>query len=208
MAPHHIAERYGLLVIIALGEVVLGTTTAVAALVDRTGWSTDAIVVAVAGIALAVGVWWCYFALPWGALLDANRRLGFRFGYGHMPLYAVIAAIGAGLHVVAYVIEGESVLTPVGAIIAIAIPVGLAVIGILLFAALVLPAGRSFHLHLSLLVLSALGLAVALAALRLPLAWCLGVVVVSPWLAVAAYELRGHEKLNRLLEQSGVALAD
>ena len=37
--PHHIAERYGLLVIITLGEGILGTIVAVAALVDHVGWS-------------------------------------------------------------------------------------------------------------------------------------------------------------------------
>ncbi len=74
--PHHITERYGLLVIIALGEVVLGTTTAVGALVGRQGWSVDAMVVAVAGIALAVGIWWCYFAVPWGSLLAAAPKKG------------------------------------------------------------------------------------------------------------------------------------
>ena len=33
--PHHIAERYGLMVIIALGEGLLGTTAALGALVER-----------------------------------------------------------------------------------------------------------------------------------------------------------------------------
>ena len=33
--PHHIAERYGLLVIITLGEVVLGTILAISAVVER-----------------------------------------------------------------------------------------------------------------------------------------------------------------------------
>ena len=35
--PHHIAERYGLLVIITLGEVVLGTILAISAVVQRRG---------------------------------------------------------------------------------------------------------------------------------------------------------------------------
>ena len=32
--PHHVAERYGLLVIICLGEAILGTVAALAAVVD------------------------------------------------------------------------------------------------------------------------------------------------------------------------------
>ena len=35
----HISERYGLLVIITLGEGILGTVTAVAAVVANVGWS-------------------------------------------------------------------------------------------------------------------------------------------------------------------------
>ena len=35
--PHHIAERYGLLVIITLGEVILGTILAISAVVEETG---------------------------------------------------------------------------------------------------------------------------------------------------------------------------
>ena len=38
--PHHIAERYGLLVIITLGEVIIGTVAALNALVHgEAGWT-------------------------------------------------------------------------------------------------------------------------------------------------------------------------
>src|ERR671914_1556101 len=41
--PHHIAERYGLLVIITLGEVILGTVAALNAVVHgEAGWTLDA----------------------------------------------------------------------------------------------------------------------------------------------------------------------
>ena len=47
--PHHIAERYGLLVIIALGEAILGTIAALGAIVgpDGPGWSVEAAVVGI-----------------------------------------------------------------------------------------------------------------------------------------------------------------
>jgi len=202
--PHHITERYGLLVIIALGEVILGTTTAVDALVSHDGWTIDAIVVAVAGIALAGGVWWCYFAVPWGSLLSADRSKGFGFGYGHLPLYAAIAAIGSGLHVAAYYIEGEAKLGLLGTVVAVALPTALTVVGILLFASYLLPGGRSFHRTLAVVTAAILVVAVALAAAGVPLAWCLGVVMLSPWVAVAAYELRGHVHLTRLLDEHGI----
>src|SRR6478672_12073578 len=43
---HHIAERYGLLAIIALGEGVVGTVASLSAVVQAQGWSLDAALVA------------------------------------------------------------------------------------------------------------------------------------------------------------------
>ena len=51
----HIAERYGLLLIITLGEVIIGTVAALNAVVHGpAGWSVDAVVLAVAGVSVAV----------------------------------------------------------------------------------------------------------------------------------------------------------
>ena len=46
---HHIAERYGLMVIIALGEGLLGTTAALGALIED-GWTIDIVVLGLAGV--------------------------------------------------------------------------------------------------------------------------------------------------------------
>ena len=80
--PHHIAERYGLLVIITLGEGLLGTTVALRRRDRRHGWTLDAALLGLAGIALTFGMWWIYFVIPSGDLLHAHRarvvRLGLR----------------------------------------------------------------------------------------------------------------------------------
>ena len=48
---HHIAERYGLLVIITLGEGILGTVASINAIVHgSSGWTVDAAVVGFAGV--------------------------------------------------------------------------------------------------------------------------------------------------------------
>jgi low temperature requirement protein LtrA len=64
--PHHIAERYGLLVIITLGEAILGTVAAMSAHVHdpAIGWTMDAVIVLAAGVALTFGMWWTYFMIP------------------------------------------------------------------------------------------------------------------------------------------------
>jgi low temperature requirement protein LtrA len=46
---HHIVERNGLLTIIALGEGMVGTVASLSAVVAEHGWTTDAVLVAVAG---------------------------------------------------------------------------------------------------------------------------------------------------------------
>ena len=66
--PHHIAERYGLLVIVTLGEGLLGTMATLSAQVGPhgPGWSLDVAVLGLAGIALTFGLWWTYFVVRVG----------------------------------------------------------------------------------------------------------------------------------------------
>jgi low temperature requirement protein LtrA len=53
---HHIAERYSLFAIIALGEGVVGTVAALSAMIDRQGWTLDAVLVGIAGMGLTFGM--------------------------------------------------------------------------------------------------------------------------------------------------------
>ena len=98
----HIAERYGLLVIITLGEGIIGTVASINAVVHGSaGWTVDTAVVAFAGVGLTFAAWWTYFAIPWADVLRLHRERAFVFGYGHIVIFASLAAIGAGLHVAA-----------------------------------------------------------------------------------------------------------
>ena len=49
--------------------------------------------------------------MPFAEVLQKRPERGFGFGYGHLPLHGSIAAVGTGLHVAAYYIEGESTLS-------------------------------------------------------------------------------------------------
>ena len=121
--PHHIAERYGLLVIITLGEVILGTVASLNALVHgEAGWTVDAALLAIAGVGLTFGCWWMYFSVPWGEVLVRHRERGFSFGYGHLVIFGALAAMGAGLHVAAFTLEDEAKIGPTGAVLSVAIP--------------------------------------------------------------------------------------
>jgi low temperature requirement protein LtrA len=98
---HHIAERYGLLAIIALGEGVIGTVASLAAVVEHQGWTLDAALVGLAGTGLTFGMWWTYFLIPSAGILQAHRERVFPWEYGHILIFTAIAATGAGLHVAA-----------------------------------------------------------------------------------------------------------
>ena len=93
------------------------------AVVEGQGWTLDAAIVAVAGVGLTFGLWWGYFTLPSGLILHHFRSRSWVWGYGHILVFAAIAATGAGLHVVALVVEGESHLSESAAVLAVAIPV-------------------------------------------------------------------------------------
>lgn len=193
--PHHIAERYGLLVIITLGEGILGTIAAVAALVDHIGWSVEAVLVAVAGIGLTFGLWWNYFIIPSADVLERHRHRSWVWGYGHIPLLAAIAAIGAGVHVAAYVVEGEATIGVVGAVLATAIPVAVATLASFILYSYLVRGVDPFHVGLLVGTIVVLGAAVLLAANGVSLGWSLVVVMLAPVVTIVGFETVGHRHM-------------
>jgi low temperature requirement protein LtrA len=200
--PHHLAERYGLLIIITLGEVLIGTVASIGAVVNgEAGWSADAVLLAVAGVGLAFGVWWMYFAVPWGEPLARHPERVFTFGYMHLAVFGSIAAMGAGLHVAAYRLEGEAEIGTTAVVLSVAMPVAL-LVG--LFYALYSVLMRTFDpLHLALLVATAgcLVLAVVLAAAGVSVTICLLVIMLAPAVTVVGYEALGHRHMTAVLER-------
>ena len=190
---HHIAERYGLLTIIALGEGVFGTITAVSAAIGSSGWSVEAAVLVVAGVGLTFGLWWTYFLLPAGVILHQYRDKAFIWGYGHLLVFASIAATGAGLHVIAYVIEGESEIDPVAAVVTIALPVLLLCLAIFALYAYLVAEFDLFHLLLIVGTVIVLVLAVLAAVWGAPLGVSLILITLAPFVTVVGYETVGHK---------------
>lgn len=198
---HHIAERYSLLAIIALGECLVGTVTALRAVVSGSGWSLDTAVVGLAGTGLAFAMWWLYFMVPAGTALHARRERSFVFGYAHMLLFASITATGVGLRVYAFYLEGKTVIGEAGVVASVAVPVVVfALVLTFLQACLVAVDPLQLWLAAALLVCSAA--AIALAAAGLPLTLCLALILAAPAAAVILDELVGHRNraaaLNRL----------
>ncbi len=102
MSPGHFAERYGLIVIIALGESIV----AVGVGVGDTPLDAGVIAAAVLGIVVVAALWWAYFDV---VALVAERRLraatgGERnrmgrdsYSYLHLPMIAGIVLLALGM---------------------------------------------------------------------------------------------------------------
>ena len=198
--PHHIAERYSLLVIITLGEGIIGTVASLSAVVHGPGgWSLDAILVTVAGVGLTFGLWWSYFTAPWGALLALRPDRG--FGYPHIAVFGALAAVGAGLHVAAFYLEHHTEIGAVGTVLSVAVP--LAVFAVTLYATWTAMMTHSDPFHAGLLAGTAavLVLAVVLAAAGVDMAWCLVVLAVAPAVTVVGYETVGHRHQEEMLRE-------
>ena len=120
--PHHIAERYGLFTIILLGESVSAATIAVQGIIASSGVSLDLVIIAAAGLLLIFALWWLYFMESAAEGLSKSPSRSFLWGYGHYPLFAAIAAIGAALEVA---VDRHPHASPTTVGYALAVPVAL-----------------------------------------------------------------------------------
>ncbi len=201
--PRHIAERYGLMVIITLGEVILGTVTAVAAVVAHVGWSGEAILIVIAGTGLTFGMWWTYFILPSAPVLARHRERKWAWGYGHIVLFGAIAAVGAGLHVAAYAAEGETSIGTTGVVLSVAIPVFVFTLSYFVLWSILFRAVDAFHVLLAAGMTAFLVAGVALAMLGVPMGWCLFVVMLSPFVVAVGYETAGYRHVEADVRREG-----
>lgn len=99
--PDHLPERFGTLMIIAIGEPIL-TIGAQAASEPHLGLAALAAVAAT--FVLACALWWVYFTFAADMLTDALRGSAARpelirqvFSYGHLPFIGSIIAMTVGM---------------------------------------------------------------------------------------------------------------
>ncbi len=199
---HHIAERYGLLAIITLGEGVVGTVASISAIVGEQGWSLDAILICVAGTGLTFGMWWLYFLMPSGQILHRFRNRAFPWGYGHMLIFASIAATGAGLHVAAYYIEHKAHIGEVAAVLTVAVPVFAYVTLVFVHYVYLLRKMETFYLGLMIGMTAVVGLSILCAAAGVNMTTCLIILMFAPLVPVVGYEIKGHRYGNAALRRA------
>lgn len=201
--PHHIAERYGLLVIITLGEVVLGTILAISAVVEDGEWTVEAALIAFGGTALAFAMWWVYFVIEPGPVLARHPVRAFPWGYGHIFLFGSVVGVGAGLHVAAQVISGDAQVDTMFAVLTVAIPVLVFEFMVFALYAILLMQFDPFHLWLFLASVAVLAVAVLAVALGASLGVALIIIACSPAVIIVGYETvgwrHGDEMLGRTI---------
>ena len=122
--PHHIAERYGLMTIIVLGESVLAASFATERAIESGSALSDLAPLIVGGLLIVYSLWWFYFYRPMHQRLTSYRR-AFIWGYGHFLVFGAAAAVGAGLAVALDQDTGKAAISTTAAGAAVAIPVAL-----------------------------------------------------------------------------------
>lgn len=207
--PHHVAERYGLLAIISLGEGVVGTIAALVVLVGSQGWTTNTVLLLIAGMGVTFAMWWVYFVIPAGELLEGRRSAAPMFNLVHYPIYMSIAAAGAGLHVVSYLLDAEHAgfevkIGPVGTVLSVALPVAIFVSLVFgVYALLLRSSGRHDAFHLGLLggTIAIAAAGVVVVALGAPVMAGILIASFAPVFSIVGYEWRGHRHMEAEVAQ-------
>jgi len=155
---------------------------------------------------LAFAMWWIYFILPAGPALHVQRHRSWVFGYGHMPVFAAIAATGAGLHIAAYFIDHEAHVPAAGAVASIAIPIILFKVSLTTLYSIMLGRDRDLLVSTAVVVLALAG-SIAMAAAGASVALCMMEMMAVLGLSIAFDERRGHKgraaALRRLENAAG-----
>jgi low temperature requirement protein LtrA len=122
LAPHHFAERHGLIIIIALGESIVAIGAGVTGTVDL-----GIVAAAVLGTAIAAALWWLYFDVV--ALVSAKRLAEAEVGqeqnemardswsYLHFPMVAGIVLVALGMKKTLGHVEEPLKLVPAAALL-------------------------------------------------------------------------------------------
>jgi low temperature requirement protein LtrA len=127
LSSSKLPERYGLFIIIVLGESVIGV---VAGLADQDEFSWLIAIAAILGITLAFGLWWIYFDFVGRRPPKPDIVSALSWSYLHLALAIAITATGAGvLNIIAD--EDARMDYPVGLLIAGAVGSTLFVIGLI-----------------------------------------------------------------------------
>jgi low temperature requirement protein LtrA len=185
--PRHIPERFGLLIIIVLGEAVIGVVLGTA----EVTWTLLSGTVAFGGFLAGAAIWWLYFDfLDATAVVTRNVRSGMTFVYAHYFVASGIAALGVGVKLAILSVEPGPRYDEIGWIAAAG--TALCMAGLAAIQIATPPGLVDVDVVLRLVTAGVAGALAALSAVVSPVVilWLLAVVLV----AQVVLELAGHER--------------
>ena len=185
--PRHIPERFGLLVIIVLGEGVIGVVLGTA----EVSWTVRSGAIAFAGFLTGAAIWWLYFDfLDAASVVTRNVRSGITYVYAHYFVTAGIAALGVGVKLAIFSVEPGTRYDHIGWIAAAG--TGLCMAGLAAIQLATPPLLLDTDVLLRLATAALAGLLVALSLVLSPILviWLLGATLV----AQVVVELARHER--------------
>ena len=185
--PRHIPERFGLLVIIVLGEGVIGVVLGTA----EVSWTVRSGAIAFAGFLSGAAIWWLYFDfLDAASVVTRNVRSGITYVYAHYFVTAGIAALGVGVKLAIFSVEPGTRYDHIGWIAAAG--TGLCMAGLAAIQLATPPLLLDTDVLLRLATAALAGLLVALSLVLAPILviWLLGATLV----AQVVVELARHER--------------
>lgn len=125
---HHIIERYGLLTIIVLGEILLGSVLAL-----RSAWDGQfdirLVHIALSALVITFAMWWLYFSCE-EHLQSSKLHHALEWGYGHIVVFAAGAAVGAGFGVLIDIVAGHAHISLQAGDLAVALPLAAYMLGL------------------------------------------------------------------------------
>ncbi len=111
----HMDERFGLFVIIVLGEAIIAVASGVA----DTDWQWQNVLTATSGFVVAVSLWWMYFERAEESTINQALRGGkmallrsYVYGYSHVFAFMGIVATGVGIQFAIEAASGEAFTLP------------------------------------------------------------------------------------------------
>nr|WP_232212058.1 low temperature requirement protein A [Microbacterium sp. oral taxon 186] len=126
---HHITERYSLFTLILLGESILASAGAIIEALQKQEHLAELIVVSVAALAIAAGMWWVYFSREHTGHIRTLAS-SIRYGYFHYVIFAAAGAFSAGIEVAVDDIDHETRLSSIAAHATLTVPVAVFILGI------------------------------------------------------------------------------
>lgn len=200
-ATHSLVERFGLFVIIVLGEVVVGVVDGL----SQTGQSPRSIATGMLGLMVGFAYWWTYFDFV-GRRLPGNSGPSLAgWIYGHLPVTLSIASAGAAM--VSLVEHAEDLRAPLATAWLLTGSVSIGLLGLVLK----LRTMNDYRRLTSLYRPASVAIAVAAGVILLlgwwrPAPWLLALTVVtvlaSVWLFAVNRWLRMEES-DQVLSPSG-----